>query len=44
MEIWYSPLNLVYFFRFGILYQEKSGNPEGQLKKIRPLFNVLLLA
>jgi hypothetical protein len=20
--------NLVYFFRFGILYQEKSGNPD----------------
>jgi hypothetical protein len=21
--------NLVYFFRFGVLFQEKSGNPEG---------------
>jgi hypothetical protein len=26
MDIWYIS-NLVYFSRFGILYQEKSGNP-----------------
>jgi hypothetical protein len=35
MDIWYSLWkfgivcgNLVYFFRFGILHEEKSGNPE----------------
>jgi hypothetical protein len=29
MDIWYTVRgNLVYFSRFGILYQEKSGNPE----------------
>jgi hypothetical protein len=28
MDIWLVRGNLVYFSRFGILYQEKSGNPE----------------
>jgi hypothetical protein len=34
MEIWYI---LVYFLRFGMLYQERSGNPGQSIGSNRPL-------
>jgi hypothetical protein len=34
MVIWFS------FSRFGILYQEKSGNPEGDDKALRSAFEM----
>jgi hypothetical protein len=35
----YFVVNLVYFYRFGMLYREKSGNPAPQLKKKEKISN-----
>jgi hypothetical protein len=35
MTIWYICVHLVHFSGFGILYQEKSGNP-GFVRKLPP--------